>query len=112
MFKTVTALALGLARQTDAPERLLIVASPCQSDIKRTLRARRFEAKDRMFGEFRATRKVHSTQMVNAEFPEWAEYGFEMVDAADTPNVLGKTIINQKFTPNQISRALRKFSAI
>ena len=41
-----------------------------------------------------------------------AEYGFEMVDAADTPNVLGKTIINQKFTPNQISRALRKFSAI
>jgi len=50
-------------------------------------------------------------QMVNAEFPKWDGYGFEMVDAANTPN-FGETIINQKFTPNQIGRALRKFSAI
>src|ERR1700760_2406949 len=39
MFKIVTALALRFFRRTDAPERPLVVAPPCQSDIKRTLRA-------------------------------------------------------------------------
>ena len=38
ILKTVTALALRLVRRTDAPERPLIVAPPCQSEIKRTLR--------------------------------------------------------------------------
>jgi hypothetical protein len=39
MFKIVTALALQFYRRTDAPERPIFVAPPCQSDIKRTLRA-------------------------------------------------------------------------
>src|SRR5450755_2806030 len=38
IFKIVTALALRLDRQKDAPERPLIVTPPCQSEIKRTLR--------------------------------------------------------------------------
>src|SRR5580704_1013521 len=45
MVKTVTAPALRLVRRTDAPERPLIVAPPCQSEIKRTLRRARRQSK-------------------------------------------------------------------
>jgi hypothetical protein len=50
-------------------------------------------------------------QMVNAGFPEMAGYGFEMVDAPDY-GFSRKAAINRKFTPNQITRVFRKFSAI
>lgn len=38
MFNTVTVPALRPVRRTDAPQRPLMVAPTCQSDIKRTLR--------------------------------------------------------------------------
>jgi hypothetical protein len=50
--------------------------------------------------------------MVNAEFPEWTGYGFEMVDAPATSVVFRKDAINRKFTPNPINRIVGKFSAI
>jgi hypothetical protein len=54
---------------------------------------------------------VHSVQMVNVRFPERVGYGFEMVDAADVSVPLREAAINRKFTPNQISRIFRRFSA-
>jgi hypothetical protein len=51
-------------------------------------------------------------QMVNARFPEPAGYGFEMVDAPDIAFFSRQAAINRKFTPNQINRVFREFSAI
>jgi hypothetical protein len=53
-----------------------------------------------------------SMRMVNVGFPERTGYGFEMVDAPGASPLSPKTIINRKFTPNQINRIFRKFSAI
>jgi hypothetical protein len=50
-------------------------------------------------------------QMVNVGFPERTGYGFEMVDTPRPPAILPKTVINQKFTPNPITRIFRGFSA-
>jgi hypothetical protein len=51
-------------------------------------------------------------QMVNAEFPDRARYGFEMVDAPALRFFCGVVAINRKFTPNPIDRIFLKFSAI
>jgi hypothetical protein len=51
-------------------------------------------------------------QMVNAGFPERTGYGFEMVDAPGASVLSRKAGINRKFTPNQINRIFREFSAI
>ena len=56
ILKTVTAFALRLNRQTDGPERPLMVDPPCQSDIKRTLRHDRRAVEEREFADFFATR--------------------------------------------------------
>ena len=60
-----------------------IVAPPCQSEIKRTLRRAGRHSKTAFCRGFRMPRKVHSMQMVNAGFPERTGYGFEMVDAPE-----------------------------
>src|SRR6185312_5077642 len=57
MFNTVTALALRLVRQTDAPERPLVVAAPCQSEIKRTLRRAERQPKTLCSQGFRTRRE-------------------------------------------------------
>jgi hypothetical protein len=51
-------------------------------------------------------------QMVNAGFPEPAGYGFEMVDTAGFAFFSHNAAVNRKFTPNQINRFFREFSAI
>jgi hypothetical protein len=60
-----------------------IVASPCQSEIKRTLRRASRWQKTAHSLAFRAMHRFHSTQMVNAGFPAPTGYGFERVDAAN-----------------------------
>jgi len=51
--------------------------------------------------------------MVNVRFPDRTRYGFEMVDARGAVHAFrAKSGINRKFTPNQIKRIFRKFSAI
>ena len=85
IFKTVTSLALRLVRLAgslaDAPERPLIVASTCQSELKRTLRRASPRPKTVPSRGFADVAAAHSTQMVNGGFPEPASYGFERVDA-------------------------------
>jgi hypothetical protein len=46
--------------------------------------------------------------MVNVGFPQATLYGFEMVDAV----YWRRTAVNRKFTPNQLIRVFREFSAI
>ena len=89
------------SRQTrrNAP---FIVAPPCQSEIKRTLRRCGPRPKTVHSRGFRASRSVHSTRMVNAGFPEPRRYGFEMVDAPRRRIFRVNPRINRKFTPNQI----------
>jgi hypothetical protein len=55
---------------------------------------------------------VHSMQMVNAGFPQRVQYGFEMVDVSGRIRSITGSRHNQKFTPNQINRIIRRFSAI
>ena len=104
ILKTVTALALRLVRQTDAPERPLYrCAPPCQSEIKRTLRRGGAAANTAHSRGFHAPRDVHSTRMVNDRFPEPRSiYGFEMVDARARAIFRAIVVINRKFTPNRI----------
>jgi len=111
MVKIVTALALRLDRQKDAPERPLI-APPCQSEIKRTLRPAIPPSKTVSWRGFARREKVHSVQMVNVRFPERVGYGFEMVDAADVSVPLREAVINRKFTPNRMNRIFCKFSPL
>jgi hypothetical protein len=49
--------------------------------------------------------------MVNTRFPHRIGYGFEMVDAASAWIRPRKAGINRKFTPIQINRVFRQFSA-
>jgi hypothetical protein len=51
-------------------------------------------------------------QMVNVRFPDRTGYGFEMVDTRTRSALWRKAGINRKFTPNQINRIFRRFSAI
>jgi hypothetical protein len=113
ILKTVTALALRLVasnrRAGNAP---LIVAPPCQSEIKRTLR-RRLRAPRTVFSPaFAVVAADDSIAMVNVGFPRLARYGFEMVDMPVAAVPVGKNPVNRKFTANRISRFLRSFSPI
>ena len=69
MFNTVTVPALRPVRRTDAPERPLIVAPTCQSEIKRTLRRRSRRRKTAPSAGVLRARSPHSIRMVNARFP-------------------------------------------
>jgi hypothetical protein len=112
IFKNFTALALRLAGQTDAPERPLIVASTCQSEIKRTLR-RSGQPRNTVDSRgFDGRQPADLTRMVNVGFPKSTLYGFERVDTRRTSVFLRKAAINRKFTPNPFVRIFRKFSAI
>jgi hypothetical protein len=51
-------------------------------------------------------------QMVNTGFPAPTRYGFEMVDVRGAALSTVKPGINRKFTPNQMIRIFREFSAI
>lgn len=58
-----------------------IVASTCQSELKRTLRRANPRPKSAPARGFAELAAAHSVQMVNGGFPEPASYGFEKVDA-------------------------------
>src|SRR5580704_3440935 len=93
-------------------KRPLIVAPPCQSEIKRTLR-RRLRAPQTVFSSaFALVAADHSVAMVNAGFPRLARYGFEMVDMPVAAISAHKNPVNRKFTANRISRFLLKFSPV
>jgi hypothetical protein len=94
MFKTVTAFALRLVRRTDAPERPFIVASTCQSEIKRTLRRLERRPNTAALRGLASRQPVHSIQMVNVGFPKTTWYGFERVDALEAAIIDAKTAIN------------------
>src|SRR6267378_7016871 len=70
MLKTITALALRLVGQKDAPERLLIVTPPCQSEIKRTLRHTASQPKNVSPPGSTQGETAHSLRMVNTRFPQ------------------------------------------
>jgi hypothetical protein len=89
-----------------------IVASTCQSEIKRTLRRAGVRPKSVPSRGFAEVAAAHSTQMVNGWFPEPCKYGFERVDAAVASLDQGISLINRKFTPNQIIRNFREFSPL
>jgi len=50
--------------------------------------------------------------MVNGWFPEPGIYGFERVYVAVASVDHGLSLINRKFTPNQIIRNFREFSPL
>jgi hypothetical protein len=97
---------------TDAPERPLIVAAPCQSEIKRTLKAqapainnarrRSFGARNDVPFDADGERKVSGTDRV------WFRNGGCAFGAHFAP----QGAINRKFTPNPINRMIDRFSAI
>ena len=62
-----------------------IVASTCQSGIKRTLRRAGSRPKARIDGVFAGVKPIYSMQMVNDRFPERKRYGFELVDIHHRP---------------------------
>ena len=101
----------GLLVKCDVPERLLIVASPCQSEIKLTLKPAAGSRAGTRWGPFRPLRLLHSMQMVNDKFPAPARYGFESVHIAATAQTTGGPG-NEKFTENPLIGILCKFSTI
>ena len=80
ILKTVTGLALRPTRREDAPERLLIVEAPCQSDIKRVLRRSGLPPDAAVLRGLLDDLAKSSARMVNAGF-RGRPHGFELVDA-------------------------------
>ena len=112
ILKTITALALRLVRQTDAPETPpLSLRPPCQSELKRTLRRGGPPANAVHSQAFYAPHAAHSALMVNDRFRRVLNYGFEMVDAPSGARLRTMMGINRKFTPNRIIPVFTKFSA-
>ena len=103
ILKTVTGLALRLTRREDAPERLLIVEPPCQSDLKRVLR------RPGAWPDAGTSRGIlddlaaPSARMVNTGF-HLALHGFELVDTGTGgPR---RRRINGKFTRPGLAKIL------
>jgi hypothetical protein len=72
----------GSFLEKDAPETPpLSFGSPCQSDIKRTLRRSRSPAWSLICRGFLVPCAAQFEGMVNAKFRDRARYGFEMVHA-------------------------------
>jgi hypothetical protein len=67
-----------------------IVASTCQSELKRTLRRPRRPQKTARRGRICVVRVLHSARMVNATFPKRNRYGFEMVDGLSRTFTIAK----------------------
>ena len=88
ILRTVTALALGLFVKQTCRNAPFIVASTCQSEIKRTLRRASPRPKSVSWRGFADVAAAHSMQMVNVRFPKPAGYGFEMVDAPAASGLL------------------------
>src|ERR1700722_19285586 len=114
IFKTVTALALRLFVEQTVRNAPFIVAPPCQSDIKRTLRRcgrtpwkRQTPRFSRGFyalpdGSF----DPNGERRVSAPASLWFRNG----GCAGRLAAAGEGPINRKFTPNQISRIFCSFS--
>jgi hypothetical protein len=91
-----------------APERTLVVAPPCQSEIKLTLKPGLGLVKERMptpvshtaAASFRADGERQVSGILRLWFPNGARTG------------ILRTGIKGKFTENQIGGFFRKFSAI
>src|SRR5881409_970379 len=79
ILKTVTGLALRLIRREDAPERLLIVESPCQSDLKRVLRRSGLPPDTASTRRILSDLATSSVGMVNTGF-RFPPHGFKLVD--------------------------------
>ena len=97
-------LQVLLLTRRNAP---FIVASTCQSELKRTLRRASPRPKSVPARGFAELAAAHSMQMVNGGFPEPASYGFEKVDATVSGSLSPESVINRKFTPNRMSRIFR-----
>ena len=70
IFKTVTAFALRLFVEQTRRNAPFIVAPPCQSEIKRTLRRPGRGQRPRSLRGFAGPGTAHSVQMVNVGFPD------------------------------------------
>ena len=81
ILKLLTAPALRPVRPTTPRNACLILPSPCQSELKRTLRRGAPLPISVRSPAFAQASGAHSTGMVNGRFPRAANYGFEMVDA-------------------------------
>src|SRR5258707_15418192 len=101
ILKTVTGLALRLIRREDAPERLLIVEPPCQSDLKRVLRRPGLLPDTVSSQRFLGDLAMSSLVMVNTGFRVPC-HGFELVDARGR-NITG-TGVNRKFTRPRLAK--------
>src|SRR6478609_4930458 len=101
ILKTVTGLALRLIRREDAPERLLIVEPPCQSDLKRTLRQRGAPPDTVSSQGFLGDLTTSSARMVNTGFHR-DPHGFEMVDGRGGRAT--EEDVNRKFTRLSIAK--------
>jgi hypothetical protein len=108
ILKTVTALALRLVRQTDAPERPLVFAPPCQSELKLTLRRGGWLAEHRAFAEVsrlgRRSFDADGERKVSGAIDLWFRNGGCRGDDRSRG-------INRKFTPNRMIAIFNEFSA-
>src|ERR1051326_1234566 len=82
VLNTVTAVRASASRQIRRAGTPPFRQSPCQSDIKRTLRRSRARQNARFSQPFSAAAAMHSARMVNDGFRRANAYGFEMVDTA------------------------------
>jgi hypothetical protein len=102
ILKTVTGLALRLNRlDEDAPERLLVVEPPCQSDLKRVLRRRGVRPDAGTSRGFLDDLTASSARMVNTGFHR-PFHGFELVDM-HASRITGAGV-NRKFTTPSIAK--------
>src|SRR2546423_5684812 len=108
ILKTVTGLALRLTRREDAPERLLIVEPPCQSDLKRVLRRCSLPPAPVTSRRLLSDLTTSSARMVNTGFHR-NPHGFEMVDAPAGRITARASIENLRH--HRLRRFLRQFSA-
>jgi hypothetical protein len=100
-------------RGKDAPERRLIVAPPCQSEIKRTLRRAGAIAEDGIFTargrRWHRSINANGERRVSGVEPLWFRNGGCGRESLFIPLFTG---INRKFTPNRTGRIFREFPAI
>src|SRR6478609_799926 len=112
VLKTFTGSHVSAGCPTDAPERPLIVAPPCQSEIKRTLKARGPAIEQRVGGAFARTTTSPFDVDGECKVSGTARLWFRNGACAREPHFVPRGAINRKFTQNPISRIIGKFSPV